>query len=94
VPTFEQPWETGPYPLRGRSLEQLANAIPLFAPIQGLADEVWQRPCTSCHQWNRDRLCEQGQSYTAHPANILRIQHPHGGPVKNALAQWAAAGCP
>ena len=79
--------------MNGRSLEQLSNAIPLFAPIEGLPEDVWQQPCTGCHQWNKDRLCEQAQSYITDPSNIFRIQHPHGGIVKNALFQWASAGC-
>lgn len=94
VPAFDEVWTTGPFPLRGRSLEELANAIPLFAPIDDLPDDVWQKPCTSCHQWTKDRLCQQGNGYVGNPADILRISHPHGGPVKNALSKWAAAGCP
>lgn len=93
VPAFNEPWETGAFPLNGRSLEQLSNAIPLFPPIEGLPDDVWKQPCTGCHQWNQDRLCEQAQSYITDPANIFRIKHPHGGIVKNALFQWASAGC-
>ena len=94
VPAFNEPWHTGAFPLNGRSLEQLSNAIPLFAPIAGLPDDVWKQPCTGCHQWTQERLCEQAQTYIADPANIFRIQHPHGGIVKNALFQWASAGCP
>lgn len=93
VPAFDEPWTTGAFPLNGRSLEQLSNAIPLFAPIKGLDESVWKKPCTGCHQWNKDRLCEQAQSYVKDPANIFRIEHPHGGIVKNALFQWASAGC-
>lgn len=93
VPAFNEPWEQGAFPLNGRSLEQLSNAIPLFAPIPGLPEDVWQKPCTGCHQWNKDRLCEQAQTYIADPAKIFRVQHPHGGIVKNALYQWASAGC-
>lgn len=93
VPAFNEPWEQGAFPLNGRSLEQLSNAIPLFAPIAGLPEEVWKKPCTGCHQWNKERLCEQAQSYISNPANIFRIEHPHGGIVKNALFQWASAGC-
>jgi len=93
VPAFNEPWEQGAFPLNGRSLEQLSNAIPLFPPIAGLPDEVWKKSCTGCHQWNKERLCEQAQSYITDPANIFRIEHPHGGIVKNALFQWASAGC-
>ncbi|MCE7030198.1 hypothetical protein [Jiella avicenniae] len=90
---FTDPVPFGPFPVRGRSLEQLANSLPLFAPIEGLKEERWKRQCTSCHQWNKDRLCDQGKSYMADPASIIRIQHPYGGPYKKALATWAGSGC-
>lgn len=90
---FTDPVPFGPFPVRGRSLEQLANSLPLFAPIDGLPEERWKRQCTSCHQWNKDRLCDQGKSYVADPASIIRIQHPYGGPYKKALATWADSGC-
>ncbi|NDW06969.1 hypothetical protein [Jiella pacifica] len=90
---FIDPVPFGPFPVRGRSLEQLANSLPLFAPIDGLPEERWKRQCTSCHQWNKDRLCDQGKSYMADPASIIRIQHPYGGPYKKALATWAGSGC-
>ncbi len=90
---FTDPVPFGPFPVRGRSLEQLANSLPLFAPIDGLPEERWKRQCTTCHQWNKDRLCDQGKSYAANPASIIRIQHPYGGPYKKALATWAGSGC-
>ena len=90
---FTDPVPFGPFPVRGRSLEQLANSLPLFAPIDGLPDTRWKKQCTSCHQWNKDRLCDQGKSYAANPVNIIRIQHPYGGPYKKALASWAKSGC-
>lgn len=90
---FTDPVPFGPFPVRGRSLEQLANSLPLFAPIDGLSEDRWKRQCTSCHQWNKDRLCDQGKSYMADPASIIRIQHPYGGPYKKALATWAGSGC-
>tara|TARA_R110002020_G_scaffold82760_1_gene205213 strand:- start:1722 stop:2420 length:699 start_codon:yes stop_codon:yes gene_type:complete len=90
---FTDPVPFGPFPVRGRSLEQLANSLPLFAPIEGLQEDRWKRQCTSCHQWNKDRLCDQGKSYMADPASIIRIQHPYGGPYKKALATWAGSGC-
>ena len=90
---FTDPVPFGPFPVRGRSLEKLANSLPLFAPIDGLPEERWKRQCTTCHQWNKDRLCDQGKSYVADPASIIRIQHPYGGPYKKALATWANSGC-
>lgn len=86
--------EVGPYPVRGRSLEQLANGIPLFPPIEGLPEDRWKNQCTTCHQWDRDRLCVQGKSYADDPVSAFRIQHPYGSPFKKALGAWAAGGCP
>lgn len=91
--SFSDPVPFGPFPVRGRSIEQLANSLPLFSPIDGLPEARWKKQCTSCHQWNKDRLCDQGKSYMADPASIIRIQHPYGGPYKKALSTWAASGC-
>ena len=91
--SFTEPVPFGAFPVRGRSLEQLANSLPLFAPIDGLPETSWKKQCTSCHQWNKDRLCDQGKSYGASPESIIRIQHPYGGPYKKALSTWAASGC-
>ncbi|MBO0905462.1 hypothetical protein [Jiella sonneratiae] len=91
--SFSEPVPFGPFPVRGRTLEQLSNSLPLFSPIEGLPEAKWKRQCTTCHQWNKDRLCDQGKSYAANPGSIIRIQHPYGGPFKKALSTWAASGC-
>ena len=91
--SFTDPVPYGPYPVRGRSLEQLANGLPLFSPIDGLPQDRWERNCTECHRWNRDRLCDQGKSYSGNALATLRIQHPYGGPYKKALGDWATSGC-
>ena len=91
--TFTDPVPYGAFPVRGRSLQQLAGSIPLFAPFEGLPEDQWKKQCTGCHQWNRDRLCEQAKSYADNPAAILRISHPYGGPYKKALSDWHEGGC-
>jgi len=90
---FTDPVPFGPFPVRGRSLEQLANSLPLFSPIDGLPEDRWKQKCVTCHQWNKDRLCDQGKSYAGNPVNIIRIKHPYGGPYKKALATWSESGC-
>jgi uncharacterized caspase-like protein len=92
---FDAPISTGPYPVNGKSLAQLILGTPMFAPIEGLDDTVWKgKECSSCHQWNQERLCEQGAFYAKNePKQILRKQHPYGGPFKLALRNWAQDGC-
>ncbi len=90
---FNEPVPFGAYPVRGRTLEELAAGEPLFSPIEGLEDELWKKPCTTCHQWNKERLCEQGSSYIKAAKYVLRHQHPYGGPYKLALMRWAKSGC-
>lgn len=91
--TFTAPVPYGAFPVRGRSLQTLAQGLPLFAPFEGLPEDRWRVQCANCHQWNADRLCEQGKGYAANPAMTLRIQHPYGGPYKKTLGDWAKAGC-
>ena len=90
---FDEPVPHGANPVRGRTLEELASAIPLNPPIQGLDDSLWMKPCQSCHQWNRDRLCEQGKSYVGAPNDLMRHPHPYGGAYKIALMRWSQSGC-
>ncbi len=93
VVRFSEPIKVGPYPVNGNSLEELINAVPLFAPIEGLPEKVWQKTCNNCHKWNRQTLCEQATLYVKNPASALRIQHPYGGPAKIAMTNWAKNGC-
>jgi hypothetical protein len=90
---FEQPIPYGATQVRGRTIKQLAEGTPLFPPIDGLPESVWQKPCTSCHKWTRQALCDQGASYIPRSAEIFRHPHPYGGAYKLSLMRWAATGC-
>ena len=90
---YKQPVPFGPYPVNGLSLEQLIETVPLFAPIEGLPDELWKKSCATCHKWNKDRLCEQGKTYAKSAKDVLRHQHPMGGAFKIALMKWSMSGC-
>ena len=91
---FDQAIPFGPFPVNGHSLEEMIDTMPLFSPIEGLDESLWKKKCTSCHQWNKERLCEQGGTYVQAPRNVLRVQHPFGGALKIALMRWAKSGCP
>ncbi len=90
---FADPLKTGPFPVNGQSIETLASLKPLFPPIEGLDEKVWKLDCGSCHKWDRQTLCKQGQTYVGDPAMALRNRHPYGGPFKVALMEWARTGC-
>ena len=90
---FDQPVPFGAKPVLGQTLEQLANGEPLFAPIEGLPENLWKKACTTCHKWNKARLCDQGASYVKSGKSAFRHQHPYGGPYKLALMRWASSGC-
>jgi hypothetical protein len=90
---FTQPVPFGPFPVNGRSLKELAESQPLFPPLEGIPDEMWKKPCATCHKWNQARLCEQGKTYAQSARQVLRHQHPFGGAYKIALMKWAKSGC-
>jgi hypothetical protein len=90
---FEQPVPFGPVPVNGKTINQLADSIPLFPPIEGQNEVVWKKNCSACHKWDRESLCQQGARYVADPNTVLRLQHPYGGPFKVALMRWARGGC-
>jgi hypothetical protein len=90
---FNQPVPFGPFAIRGKTLKELANATPMFSPVEGLDENLWKKKCTTCHKWNRTRLCDQGTSYIQSAAIVFRHQHPYGGPYKLALMRWAKSGC-
>lgn len=90
---FTQAIPFGPYPVNGSSIQHLAEAIPQFPPFDGLEESMWKKPCSTCHKWDRQALCEQGASYAKNPRNALRHPHPYGGAYKSALMQWARSGC-
>jgi hypothetical protein len=89
---FSQPVPFGPFPVNGRSIEELAQGIPQFPPFEGLEESLWKKNCAACHKWDQRTLCEQGASYAKNPRYALRISHPYGG-FSSALMQWAKSGC-
>jgi hypothetical protein len=90
---YSQPIQSGGFPVQGRTLEQLVHGVPMFPPIAGLPDDVWKKPCSNCHQWNRQTLCQQAQIYAQDIKMTMRKQHPYGGPEKLAMRNWAQHGC-
>lgn len=92
---FRQPIiSDSPY-LNGKTIQQLAQGSPIYAPIEGLADAAWRgKECSSCHEWNQTSLCAQGQFYAKNGLGAIeRKQHPYGGPFKKTLAGWADGNC-
>ena len=93
--TFDGPLQSEDPVLSGQSIAQLIAGPALFPPIEGLPDEVWkEKPCSGCHQWDRESLCAQGQTYlsAAGEQNMAKA-HPMGGPLKRVLRAWSAQGC-
>ncbi len=90
---FNQPIPFGPFPVNGHSIQEMIDQTPMFAPIEGLEESLWKKKCTSCHQWNQARLCEQAATYAKAPKFVLRVPHPFGGTLKLALMRWAISGC-
>ena len=91
--TFEMPIVFGDPQIDGKSLAQLIEGKPLYAPIEGLDKAIWSNHCSNCHEWNKDRLCEQAKNYDKIDISIMRIEHPLGNRFKVALANWAHNGC-
>ncbi|MGB5560198.1 MAG: caspase family protein [Paracoccaceae bacterium] len=92
---FSEPLLTGAPEIVGQSIEDLVNGTPLFAPIEGIPEEVWKgHTCASCHQWTREALCTQATTYlTATAERSLAKQHPLGPTFKQNLKRWAEGGC-
>jgi hypothetical protein len=90
---FDTPIPFGPFPVNGHSIQEMIESTPLFPPIEGLDEALWKKKCTTCHQWNKERLCEQGGTYVKDPKYVLRQPHPFGGALKLALMRWAISGC-
>jgi hypothetical protein len=90
---FDQPIPFGAFPVNGHSIAEMIDQVPLFAPIEGLPEDLWKKKCTTCHQWNQARLCEQASTYVKSPRDVLRVPHPFGGTLKLALMRWAKSGC-
>ena len=92
---FSQPLASEDAAINGKSLQTLIAGTPLFPPIEGLDESYWKsQSCNYCHNWSQQALCDQGDFYASRDdASPARIQHPYGGPFKQSLADWAAAGC-
>ena len=93
--TFTGPLTTGGKAVEGLTLEQLIEGSPLFPPIDGLPAALWEgKACTTCHQWSREDLCEQGTRYLPDSAaEFLEKQHPYGGGFKRNVKAWAENDC-
>ncbi|WP_425093581.1 caspase family protein [Tropicimonas sp. S265A] len=94
---FDTPILSGSTAVNGRTIAQLANGEPLYAPIEGIPEELWKgQSCSNCHEWTRERLCTQANVYlnvTATAQRSLQKEHPYGGAFKQALRDWAHGGC-
>lgn len=92
---FDQPMTTGVPEIVGKTILEAAAGSPLFPPIEGLPEAVWKdKQCSTCHQWNRDDLCAQANTYLKQSASrALGKQHPYGGSFKLNLKTWASGGC-
>jgi uncharacterized caspase-like protein len=92
---FEEPLTDVPEEILGRSIAELIQGSPLYPPIEGLPEEVWkEQTCSHCHQWTRDDLCTQAQTYQTAPAErTLSRDHPLGPAFRGVLRVWADGGC-
>ena len=95
VIAFSDPLVSDVPQIAGRSISQVIAGSPIYPPIPGLPEVVWQnKPCSNCHQWTEAALCEQASRYlVAQAERSLEKPHPFGGPFKKALRDWAAGGC-
>jgi uncharacterized caspase-like protein len=93
--TFEGALVTGGDGVMGSTIAQLVLGSPMFAPFEGLPDELWKdQNCSNCHEWNRDALCTQGKTYLkASAERALSKSHPYGGGFKQNVRAWAANDC-
>lgn len=93
--TFTMPFTVGEEPLLGRSIEQIVELSPLFAPIEGIPEAMWKdQTCSNCHQWTKEALCAQGTTYVAATDDkAVSKPHPFGGNFKVNLRAWADGGC-
>lgn len=90
---FDIPVNFGDPDIDGKSIAQLIQGKPHFSPIEGLDKSVWDRECSGCHQWTKERLCDQAKNYVTNDAYVMRLKHPLGTRFKVALGRWAANGC-
>ncbi len=92
--TFTQKQDMPGTPLNGKSIEELVVGKPLFPPIEGLDESIWKdKPCGTCHQWTKERLCVQAKTYVGREQMVERLAHPYGLPFKELLERWGEGGC-
>ncbi|WP_343328037.1 caspase family protein [Leisingera sp. MMG026] len=93
--TYASPLHSEMPQIAGLTLAEAVTRSPAFPPIEGLPESYWKgQACSSCHQWTRERLCTQGNTYLSlNMQRSLGKQHPFGGALKQALKSWAAGGC-
>ena len=93
--TFASPLGIAQPELQGKSIGELIKGQPLFPPIEGLPNEVWAgKHCTDCHQWEKDNLCTQAETFSGPTGErSLSKPHPYGTAFKQILKDWADAGC-
>ncbi|MBY6140402.1 caspase family protein [Leisingera daeponensis] len=93
--TYATPLDTGVAEISGLTLAEAVTRSPSFPPIEGLPESYWKdQSCSNCHQWTRERLCTQGNTYLSlNMQRSLGKQHPFGGAFKQVLKSWAAGGC-
>lgn len=93
--TYASPLVSELEQINGLSLAEIIDQAPVFPPIEGLPESYWkEQACSSCHQWNRERLCAQANTYLSlNMQRSLSKQHPFGGVLKRNLKSWAAGGC-
>lgn len=93
--TYASPLVSDMADISGLTLEEAVARSPAFPPIEGLPESYWKgQSCSNCHQWTRESLCTQGNTYLSlNMQRSLGKQHPFGGALKQALKSWAAGGC-
>jgi uncharacterized caspase-like protein len=95
VVRFDAPLVAPGSVIDGIILSQITELSPLFPPVEGLPEEYWKsETCASCHEWTRERLCDQSNVYlNLSGQRSLEKPHPFNGILKRNLRQWAAGGC-
>ena len=90
---FDIPIQFGDPAIDGKSIAMLVQGKPVFSPVEGLDKKVWDNHCSACHQWTKERLCEQAKTYVSVDTSVLRLEHPLGTRFKVALSKWARNDC-
>ncbi len=101
--SYTAPLATGLPPVVGFALRDLTtHAQATTGPFPGVPMNGTK--CSQCHQsptgWTKPELCKRGQMYAVNRARIFTsptpgfiAQHPFGGQLKTAMANWAQSGC-